>query len=220
MPSNSGISFDIDKLLAQGCTHLKEYLILHPNSLKDLEVCQDKSNILAGAPEMLKLGEESARKGNYKDAVAKLKIAKEWNPQLEINEKKAKSLSLVFTSTEKANQGDLQSAVKDFQQAQQLDIKVDLEPDTEGLQNNTEETAKKLTILALISKAEEYLKQNNFNQAVIVYTNITKLQPSQKALAYSWDSLCWEGSLYGFAKNVVNDACSRIPCTYRWRFPR
>jgi WD40 repeat protein len=116
--------------------------------------------------------------------------------------KKLVAASWISKGTEKANQGDLQGSIKDFQQAQQLE-------DTEGVQNNLTETAKKLVAEFWIKKAEEYLKQKNFNQAVTIYTDIAKLQPPPETLAYSWGSLCWDGSLQGFAKNVVNDACKK-----------
>jgi tetratricopeptide (TPR) repeat protein len=120
-------------------------LIIYPDKLVDLEVCQERSTLLAAAPEMVKIGESLASEGKYEEGVAKLKTAKAWNPQLEINpEKIAKSVRLVFTGGEKAEKGDLEGAIKDFQQALKLDPKVDLEPDTEGMQNNPTQTAKKL----------------------------------------------------------------------------
>ncbi|MGI2906587.1 AAA-like domain-containing protein [Tolypothrix sp. VBCCA 56010] len=368
-------NLDIDNLLSQGCNRLQNYLIIHPNTLSELKVCQNKSILLAAVPAMIAQGEKLGNEGNFDDAVAKFKTAKEWNPKLEINpEVRAKSLTLAFAGrelakkgkiadaianfkqalqldskiildpdaevkdnnpqtvankllaseyvtqarelannsdlsatvaklkqalqldpnidldpytesiqhnpeatanklvaaanvnqarelankgdisggvakfkqavqldskidldpdtegvqnnpeavakslaatadvtqgTELANNGDFDGGVAKFKQALRLDPKIDLDPDTEGVQNNPEVVAKSLAATALTSKAEEYLKQGDFPKAVALYTEIEKLQPSKEILANSWNSLCWYGSLRGHAQDVVKDACEK-----------
>ncbi len=66
-----------------------------------------------------------------------------------------------------------------------------------------------LYILALIDEAEEQLKQDEYSKAQAIYKRIENLKPTKESLAYSWNSLCWEASLQGYVKNVVNNACEK-----------
>ncbi|QSJ21001.1 AAA-like domain-containing protein [Nostoc sp. UHCC 0702] len=167
-------------------------------------------------------GRKLADEANFSEAVSKFKQAQQLDAKIdlepdtdglqnnaEVVAKKFVSKVLVTQGTELANQADLSEAVTKFKQAQQLDAKIDLEPRTDGLQNNAEATAKNLTAWALISQAEEHLKQNDFTKAIAVYQQIEKLQPTKETLADSWNSLCREGSLRGYAKDVVKDACEK-----------
>ena len=51
----------LDQLLSRGCTWLHDYLVTHPTDLEKLEVCQNKSIVMAAAPFLVKEGEEQAR---------------------------------------------------------------------------------------------------------------------------------------------------------------
>jgi tetratricopeptide (TPR) repeat protein len=163
-----------------------------------------------------------AAQGNVADVVAKFKQAQKLDPKVDLDtdtegvqtnpETVAKQLvskGFIDQATALARQGDIAEAVAKFKQAQQLDAKVDFEPDTEGVQNNPEKAAKDFFVVGLVSQAENHLKQDEYSQAVAVYSKIEQLKPTKESLAKAWDSLCRRGSLQGYVKNVVNDACEK-----------
>jgi WD40 repeat protein len=200
---------NIDDVLSRGCSTLQQYLISHPDTLEKLKVCQNQSLFLAAAPTLVAQGEKLATEGKYKEAVAKFQKAKKWDSKLDINPQVKAAPAFVNQGIELANQGDFSGTFKSFRQAQKLDPKLDLDPYTEGVQDNAEFVAKQLAAEGLINKqdlipkAQEYLKQGDLTKAVAVYTEIEKLQPSKETLANSWNTLCWEGSLRGYAKDVI-----------------
>ncbi|PLZ80949.1 hypothetical protein CEN44_29050 [Fischerella muscicola CCMEE 5323] len=205
---------NIDDVLSLGCNRLQPYLISNPETLEKLKVCQNQSLFLAAAPTLVVQGEKLAIEGNYEDAIAKFKKAQAWDSKLEINPKLKAAPAYVTQGRELAKQGDFSGTVTKFKQAQQLDAKIDLDPDTDGLQDNAEAVAKLLRAEYLRLEAEDYLKQGDFTKAVATYTEIEKLQPTKDTLAHSWNSLCWEGGLRGYAKDVMfacEKAVSLIP---------
>ncbi|MEH2169167.1 MAG: hypothetical protein V7K41_21415, partial [Nostoc sp.] len=172
-------------------------------------------------PALVQQGQELATNGDFPGAVAKFKQAQQLNSKIDLEpdtkglqnnpEAVAKKLvipALVQQGQELATNGDFPGAVAKFKQAQQLDSKIDLEPDTQGLQNNPEVVAKKLVVEALVAQSEELLKQGDVKQAIKKYAEIEKLQPTPKILADSWNNLCWEGSLHNHAADVMF-ACER-----------
>ncbi|MBW4432670.1 MAG: AAA-like domain-containing protein [Pelatocladus maniniholoensis HA4357-MV3] len=200
---------NIDDVLSRGCITLQPYLISHPETLEKLKVCQNQSLFLAAAPALVNQGENLATEGKYQEAVAKFKKAKKWDSKLDINPNVKAAPAFVTQGIELAMQGDFSGTFRKFRQAQKLDPKIDLNPYTEGVQNHAEFVAKQLAAEGLIhqrnliSKAEEYLKQGDLTKSVAAYTEIEKLQPSKQTLANSWNNLCWEGSLRGYAKDVI-----------------
>jgi len=211
---------NLDDVLARGCSHLQQYLISHPDSLEKLKICQNQSLFLAAAPTLVVQGEKLATEGKYEEAVAKFQKAKKWDSKLDINPEVKAAPAFVTQGIEQAILGDFSGTFKSLKQAQKLDPKIDLDPYTEGVQDNTEFVAKQLAAegfinkQSLIPKAQKYLKQGDFTKAVATYTEIEKLQPSKQTLANSWNSLCWEGGLRGYAKDVIlacEKAVSLIP---------
>ncbi len=200
---------NIDDVLSRGCTTLQPYLISHPETLEKLKVCQNQSLFLAAAPALINQGENLVQEGKYQEAVAKFKKAKKWDSKLEINPEVKAAPAFVTQGIELAIQGDFSGTLQKFKQAQKLDSKLDLNPYIDGIQDNAEFVAKQLAAEGvinkqnLIPKAENYLKQGDLTKAVATYTEIENLQPSTQTLATAWNNLCWEGSLRGYAKDVM-----------------
>ncbi|MER3588278.1 MAG: hypothetical protein C4322_08850, partial [Mastigocladus sp. ERB_26_1] len=179
------------------------------------------------APAYVTQGRELAKQGDFSGTVAKFKQAQQLDAKIDLDPdtdglqdhaqtvaKQLASKGFVYQGRELAYNGDVSGAVAKFKQAQQLDAKIDLEPDTDGLQDHAQTVAKQLRAEYLRLKAEEYLKQGDFTKAVATYTEIEKLQPTKDTLAHSWNSLCWEGGLNGYAKDVMfacEKAVSLIP---------
>ncbi|OUL27508.1 WD40 repeat domain-containing protein, partial [Nostoc sp. 106C] len=195
---------DLDNLLILGCNWLQDYLHNHPETLAELQPCQNKSMLIAAAPTLVAEGEELASAGEFEKAVIKFKQAKEWNPELDINpETKAETLNLIFQGKELAKQIDIQGAVAKFKKAQQLTPNIDPEPETTTLDNNPEAFARKLAISELLSKGKELVSNGDVKQAISAYANAEKLDAKLEISADDWNSLCWRGSLHGYASDVM-----------------
>jgi tetratricopeptide (TPR) repeat protein len=96
-------------------------------------------------------------------------------------------------------QGNFEAAVEKFKKAQQFDAKVDLNPETEELDNNPEVVA----AMALIIKGKELVRDGKVKEAVSAYNKALKINPKLKISADDWQTLCWNGSLYNQAKDVM-----------------
>ncbi|MEH2372676.1 MAG: ribosome assembly protein 4, partial [Nostoc sp.] len=147
---------NLDELLSRGCQWLNDYLVTNPKDLETLEVCQNKSNLIAAAPFLVQEGENEARSGNIDNAVATFHTAFRWNPSLKFDPK--------AKAQEFANKGKAES---------------------------------------LIAEGERILKESNVKEALADYADAQKLDPNVEISADSWNTLCRQGSLGGYAKDVL-----------------
>ena len=188
----------LDQLLVRSCTWLRDYLVTHPTDLKKLQVCQNKSILLAAAPSLVKEGEEQARDDKFEEAVKTFRQAKTWNPQLNFDpEAKAKPLAeaakQVRHGDELTKKGNIAGAVAAFQNALKLDPNFEFEIRTISTE----------AFSVLIEKGESLVKENKVKEAIVAYTQAQQLAPKYTSFADSWNSLCWDGSLRGYAKEVM-----------------
>jgi tetratricopeptide (TPR) repeat protein len=133
-------------------------------------------------------GRELAKKGDFAGAIAKFKQAKQLNVKIDFDtvtdgvqndpEKVAKELvsqALVNQAREQANKGDVEGVVAKLKQAQQLNAKIDLDDNTEGVQTNPQAVAKKLVSEALVKQGKDLATQGNFDGAVAKFKQAQKL---------------------------------------------
>ncbi|MEY3222805.1 MAG: hypothetical protein RLZZ203_1661, partial [Cyanobacteriota bacterium] len=59
---------NLDYLLSRGCEWLNDYLVINPQELEKLQVCQNQTNLAAAAPFLVEVGEEEAKRGNINNA--------------------------------------------------------------------------------------------------------------------------------------------------------
>ncbi|MBR8835916.1 MAG: AAA-like domain-containing protein [Stigonema ocellatum SAG 48.90 = DSM 106950] len=198
-------NLNLENLLTLGCGWLQGYLISHPETLEELEQCQNqnKSLLIVAADSLVTQGEKLAQDGDFEGAVAKFKKANAWKPKLVINPEVKAAPAYVTQAKEKAKDGDLTGTIAKLKQAQQLDPKVDLDPDTQAVKNNPEAVAKKLVAPALIQQGEELAKQGDVKKGIEKYTEAQKLDSTLKISAQSWQSICFGGSLYNQAADVM-----------------
>ena len=195
-------NLDLNKLLAQGCNWLQNYMAIHPEALTELKRCQTKSLLQAAAPAVVQEGEDLARKGDIKAAIAKFRQALTWNRDLSFNsETKAQELAhqgeaerLVNEGKDLGKKGNFEESVAKFQEASRLDPNLKLDPKSE---------AKKLASLGLLSQMESFSAERKFPEAVAAYTKAITLDPTVEISSDSLNGLCWDGSLGGFAKEVL-----------------
>ncbi|MBW4586739.1 hypothetical protein G7B40_015230 [Aetokthonos hydrillicola Thurmond2011] len=125
----------LEDLLARGCKWLNNYLIIHPQDLKLLKVCQNQSNLTAAARFLVKEGEEQARAGKIDEATATFRTALKLNPNLKLDPKakaqaeslKGKAERLVLEGASLLKEGKIKEALADYKEAQNLDPKVEID---------------------------------------------------------------------------------------------
>lgn len=64
------------------------------------------------------------------------------------------------------------------------------------------------TVSALLEEGETLLLQGEVKRAIVVFNEAEMLSPTQQIPALSWNSLCWYGSLWGQASDVLS-ACDK-----------
>ncbi|WP_366514155.1 AAA-like domain-containing protein [Moorena sp. SIO3I6] len=194
---------DLDEMLARGCKLLENYFVEYPESLDSLKKCQNSDGKIAAASGFVKQGEELAKQGDVDGAIAKFQKAQEWNPELEFDpEKKAKHLAaptLVEQGEELANQGDVDGAIAKFQKAQEWNPELELQPEIK---------AKQLAAPAKVRQGEELAQEGKLTKALSLYKEAQQLDPNLEIYAYSWNQICWFGSLHGYAADVM-DTCEK-----------
>ncbi|GAB1540627.1 hypothetical protein NUACC21_32960 [Scytonema sp. NUACC21] len=188
--------FDLKNLLRLGCNWLQYYLPQHPETLADLQGCQTKPLLSAAASTLIEQGEKLATEGNFEGAVVKFNKAKVWNSKLNYNSEVKAAPAIVVQGIELAQEGEIEAALVKFKKAQQLERNIDLNPETEELENNPK-------AIAVITRGEALVKQDKIKEAIALYKDAQKLDPSLTISANDWNSLCWDGSLRMFAKDVM-----------------
>ena len=133
-------------------------------------------------------GRKLADEGDFDGAITKFKQAKQLNVKIDFDtdtdgvqndpEKVAKELvsqALVNQAGEIADKGDVDGATAKLKQAQQLNAKIDLDDNTEGVQTNPQTVAKKLVSQALVKQGKDLATQGNFDGAVAKFKQAQKL---------------------------------------------
>ncbi len=124
----------LDELLNFGCDWLHDYLVINPEELQKLEVCQTPPTLKAAAPFLVKVGEEKAKAGNVDEAVATFKTVLQWNGELKFDpQKKAQEFQIKGQAEHKVTEGEslvtqkkIKEAIAAYDQAQKLDPQVEI----------------------------------------------------------------------------------------------
>jgi hypothetical protein len=107
--------------------------------------------------------------------------------------------SFIDASRELARTGDVGGAVALFRRAQTLDPSLKLDPKAE---------AKKFAAEGWVAKGVQVVKEGKGKEAIAAYAKAQKLDATLKISAKSWETLCWFGSLWGDARDVMK-ACEQ-----------
>ncbi|NEQ69542.1 MAG: hypothetical protein F6K21_29440, partial [Symploca sp. SIO2D2] len=200
-------NLDSDDLIRRGCRWLKDYLVNNPLFLEDasdkLKVCQPEKLRSKAAPVLVRQGDNLVKAGNFEEAVDKFQKAMEWNPNLQFNVEKKVASVWVLQGQDLAIEGNMEEAIAVFRQAQQLEPKVDLNQNTEELDQNPETVARYFAALGKVSQGQNLAEEGKIRKAIAAYKEAQKLDPNLKISAYDWNSLCWDGSLHGYAADVM-----------------
>ncbi|MEJ1930266.1 caspase family protein [Nostoc sp. NIES-2111] len=109
------------------------------------------------------------------------------------NSKKAQFLVNQGQAIAKAD-GDIKTAEAKFNQARKLDSNVAIPSTTE---------VRQLAAPALVTQGEKLVKDGKVKEALAAYADAQKFDPNLKISADSWNNLCWDGSLRGYATDVM-----------------
>ena len=77
-----------------------------------------------------------------------------------------------------------------------------------NLNFDPEAQAKKIYAKKLVEQGEQFDQEGKIDKALAQFQSALALDSSLKISAGSWNKLCWNGSLYGYANKVMN-ACEK-----------
>ena len=128
----------LDELLSHGCQWLDDYLVINPKDLQTLTVCQNKSNLTAAAPFLVKEAEKEAKSGNVETAITTFQTALKWNPSLKFDPRvKAAEFANIGKAERLIQEGErivkenkFQQAVANYNEAQKLDPQIEISADS------------------------------------------------------------------------------------------
>jgi dipeptidyl aminopeptidase/acylaminoacyl peptidase len=103
---------------------------------------------------------------------------------------KAAAPALVAEARTKGMSGKPEAALSLFQEAKKLDRSITLDPQTE-------------INPYFIPKGERLAQEGDIKAALVAYDEAIKRNPNITVSAGSWATLCWNGSIYNSAKDVI-----------------
>ncbi|VXD15041.1 WD40 domain-containing protein [Planktothrix paucivesiculata] len=185
------LTIDIDELAALGCHWLKDYFITHPEVKQELSICQDQAVLKATPLLLFKQAQEAARIGNVHQSLALFEEAKKLDSSLQFNRQKGvyQPAALYWVNQAKIYVAEGDSKFSKFLFNKALKINPNL----------------KINIEAQITLAEaiDHLNKKNIKAAIKYYNQAIYLDKTLDISVKQWDSLCWNGSLNGSAKDVL-----------------
>jgi tetratricopeptide (TPR) repeat protein len=120
------------------------------------------------------------------------------DPTLDLNpEKEAQRFGALFLVEEGrrvARAGEMVTATALFSQALAYDSSLDLDPEKE---------AQRFGAPALIREGQTLAEDGEIEKALAAYAQAQVYNPDVEIGAWAWNSLCWFGSLYGYAADVL-----------------
>ncbi|MEM7579590.1 MAG: WD40 repeat domain-containing protein, partial [Cyanobacteria bacterium P01_A01_bin.80] len=170
-----------------------------------------------------------AEKANFKAAVEKFKGAQQIDNNIDLNfqteeleqnpeavVKKIRAAFLVSEAIELAEKGDVKAAVEMFKGAQQFDTNIDLNPETQKLDNNAEIVATKLAVEYFISQGKELAEKGDVKAAVEMFKGAQQfdinvdLNPKTEKIDNNSEALAKEIVTESFVKKArkmaINDS--------------
>ncbi|NEQ36876.1 MAG: hypothetical protein F6K40_11540 [Okeania sp. SIO3I5] len=201
--------WQIENLTERGCELLNDYLISRPQELEELRICH-----IVVARSLVIQGENLLRKSKGEEeklevAFTEFNKALQLNPDLKLNqnlsalaESLAEAEKLMGEGTKLAREGKIEEAIEKYQRAKELDQEAFMPT----LQNiDPEAQAKSEAVDAANEFWAEGIKlveEGKVQEAIASYQEAEKIDPTQIS-ACNWDYLCWYGSLYKQAADVM-----------------
>ncbi len=201
--------------LYQEAQKLKPDIDLNPNT----EAIDKDPKAVAqelAASTKVKEGFRLAREGKIEEAIAlyqeaqKLKLDIDLNPGTRVIDKDPKAVAQQLAAPTKvkegvklAREGKIEEAIALYQEAQKLKLDIDLNPDTKAIDKDPKAVAQQLAASTKVQEGAWLAREGKIEEAIALYQEAQKLDPSLKISATSWNALCWNGSLYDYAAEVM-----------------
>ncbi|MEM9275477.1 MAG: hypothetical protein AAGA80_21295, partial [Cyanobacteria bacterium P01_F01_bin.143] len=167
-------------------------------------------------PKFLKEARSFAIEGNISAAVASYQEAQKFESEIDLNpetEEVEQNPKLVanklFAPTkveqarDLAREGKISEAISNYRKALKLDSEIDLNPNTDEIEQDSKLVANRLFAPIKLEQARDLAKEGKISKAISNYKKAQKLDPELKINTQSWNTLCRFGSIYGNAKKVL-----------------
>ncbi len=148
------------------------------------------------ADAFVSMGISLAKEGDYEGGLNKFKEAKKLNPSLEFDSKErarkiaVQALSGIAASLIRA--GDNTGGLNKFREAKKLNQEL-----------NPEERLQQFDVLQLVEEGKFFIGKGDIEEALTSFKIIEEIDIILQKSGDSWNNLCWDGSLYGYAKEVL-----------------
>jgi len=162
------------------------------------------------AMELVEQGKTQTLKANLEGVIAKFEealqvdVSLQLNPQVEARQLMAQLL--VRNGKWLAERGCIERAITKFEQAQTLDLSLELDL--------LIQEANQPSVSYLLRRGKQLVKKGKLDEAIKAYSKAKVLDPKFEfdpkfsKVAENWNSLCWVGSLHGYANDpTIMAAC-------------
>ena len=195
-------SLVIDDLIRKGCRlttgnfsheNWKLYLGDKPYN----RTCPERPlhpSFLESIREQVKTGDVKGGVGKLNATLAAIEVDGASDDTLQKEARRLTAAALVDKGQELARGGEVEKAVSAYGQALELDTTLKLDPKTE---------ARRLAAPALVDQGLELARQGAIPKAMAAFSEAQASDPNLAIDSDSWNSLCWDGSLWGFATDVM-----------------
>jgi peroxiredoxin len=119
----------------------------------------------------------------------------------EAGQRRMAALNLVTEGENLAGAGDIEGAALKFQEALSRDPSLERFDDPQA-------EAKRVAGLALVEQGESLARDGQIQEAIASYEQAWQIDPTLEIEADQWNNLCWFGSLWGQAADVL-EACEQ-----------
>ena len=169
----------------------------------------------SAAEVLVEKGRSLAKADDVDSAIVSFRKALELDPTIgfdpEAETKRLAAEVLVEKGQGLAKAGDVDSAIVSLQKALERNPRLFFDRQVKGGKLPTE---------VLIDAGRQLVIQGKVKEAISAYAGAERIDPTLKISAESWNSLCWFASLWGYAADVVINACELAvaPDLEKWFF--
>ena len=156
----------------------------------------------SAAEVLVEKGQSLAKADDVDSAIVSLQKALELDPTIgfdpEAEIKRLAAEVLVEKGQGLAKAGNVDGAIMSLQKALERNPRLFFDRQVKGGKLPTE---------VLIDAGRQLVRQGQVKEAISAFAGAGRIDPALKISAGSWNSLCWFASLWGYAADVVMNAC-------------
>jgi tetratricopeptide (TPR) repeat protein len=162
---------------------------------------------------LVEQGRDLARKGDFKEAIAKFQEAQKQGLQLSFGPKdEANRISEVTKKIDQGKDASIAGNLKDAESA--FKEALNLEPTLQNFDIDPEREAKRLYALELLTKVQDSISQRKIQQAINYSEQVKPLYPEIQISVKTLDSLCRSGANKQYADKVLKYCENAVNIAY------